>query len=193
MTENRMHARRSEARGKGGVVSAGHPDAVAAALTLLEAGGNAFGAIVGAVFASFVVEPAQCGLGGYARLAGFDVRAHRLVSVDGYLRASAAAHEDMFEIDDSRGLKYYETPWTKDLKGEKGHLAAGVPGAVAVMWEIHQRWGRLDWARVLEPSIQLAEPQRTLRPTSRRCLRKRRWTFTGWTASPASARPPPSS
>ncbi len=157
MVEGSMHARRSEARGRDGVVSAGHPDAVAAALTLLEAGGNAFDAIVGAAFASFVVEPAQCGLGGYARLAGFDTRARRLVSVDGYLRAPAAAREDMFEIDESRGLKYYETPWTKDLKGEKGHLATGVPGAVAAMWEVHQRWGHLDWARVLEPSIRLAE------------------------------------
>ena len=157
MIEGSMHAGRSEARGRDGVVSAGHRDAVATALALLEAGGNAFDAITGAAFASFVVEPAQCGIGGYARLAGFDARAGRLVSVDGYLRAPAAAREDMFEIDESRGLKYYETPWTKDLKGEKGHLAAGVPGAVAAMWEVHQRRGRLDWARVLEPSIQLAE------------------------------------
>ncbi len=152
-----MHVRHSEACGRDGVVSAGHPDAVAAALALLRAGGNAFDAIVAAAFASFVVEPAQCGLGGYARLAGFDADARRLVSVDGYLRAPAAAREDMFEIDDSRGLKYYETPWTRDLKGERGHLAAGVPGAVAALWEVHQRWGRLDWPRVLEPSIRLAE------------------------------------
>ena len=68
----------------------------------------------------------QCGVGGYARLAGFDAREGRLVSVDGYLRAPAAAREDMFEIDETRGLKYYETPWTKGLRPKKGHLAAGV-------------------------------------------------------------------
>ena len=106
MIEGNMHAGRSEARGRDGVVSAGHRDTVATALALLEAGGNAFDAITGAAFASFVVEPAQCGLGGYARLAGFDARRGHLVSVDGYLRAPAAAREDMFEIDDSRGLKY---------------------------------------------------------------------------------------
>ena len=152
-----MTVNRSEIHGTDGVVSAGHPEAVRAGLTLLEAGGNAFDAIVAAAFASFVVEPAQCGVGGYARLAGFDAREGRLVSVDGYLRAPAAAREDMFEIDETRGLKYYETPWTKGLKAEKGHLAAGVPGAVAALWEVHQRWGHLDWARVLEPSIRLAE------------------------------------
>lgn len=152
-----MIEHRRKVRGTGGVVSAGHPDAVRAGLTLLEAGGNAFDAIVAAAFASFVVEPAQCGVGGYARLAGFAAGEGRLVSVDGYLRAPAKAREDMFEVDDARGLKYYETPWTKGLKAEKGHLAAGVPGAVAALWEVHQRWGHLDWARVLEPSIRLAE------------------------------------
>ncbi len=152
-----MTVNRSTAHGTGGVVSAGHPEAVRVGLDLLEAGGNAFDAIVAAAFASFVVEPAQCGVGGYARLAGFDAREGRLVSVDGYLRAPGAAREDMFDIDDTRGLKYYETPWTKGLKAEKGHLAAGVPGAVAALWEVHRRWGRIDWARVLAPSIRLAE------------------------------------
>ena len=152
-----MHVERSDASGRDAVVSAGHADAVAAALDLLHAGGNAFDAIVASAFASFVVEPAQCGLGGYARLAGFDAGERRLVSVDAYLRAPAGAREDMFEIDVSRGLKYYETPWTKDLKGERGHLAAGVPGAVAGLWKIHQRRGRLDWPRVVEPAIRLAE------------------------------------
>ena len=157
MIESQWEAGRTEAVGQRGAVSAGHRDAVKVGISLLEAGGNAFDAIVGATFASFVVEPAQCGIGGYARLSGFDTASRRLVSVDGYLRAPGAAREDMFEIDETRPLKYYETPWTKGLKGEKGHLAAGVPGAVAAMWEVHQRWGYLDWARVLEPSIRLAE------------------------------------
>ncbi len=156
MIETRWEAGRTEATGNNGVVSAGHPDAVAAGLGLLEAGGNAFDAIVGAAFASFVVEPAQCGLGGYARLSGFDAASRRLVAVDGYLRAPGAAREDMFEIDQTRGLKYYETPWTRGLKAEKGHLAAGVPGAVAAMWEAHRRWGRLGWADVIAPSVALA-------------------------------------
>ena len=38
-----------------------------------------------------------------------------------------------------------------------GHLAAGVPGTVAGMWEAHQRFGTLDWARLVQPSIDLAE------------------------------------
>src|SRR5690606_24479998 len=38
-----------------------------------------------------------------------------------------------------------------------GHLAAGVPGSVAGMWEVHQRFGSLPWAELLQPAITLAE------------------------------------
>jgi gamma-glutamyltranspeptidase/glutathione hydrolase len=39
----------------------------------------------------------------------------------------------------------------------QGHLAAGVPGTVAGLWEAHQQYGSLDWALLLEPAIRLAE------------------------------------
>ncbi|HET7274952.1 MAG TPA: gamma-glutamyltransferase, partial [Longimicrobiaceae bacterium] len=38
-----------------------------------------------------------------------------------------------------------------------GHLAAGVPGSVAGMWEAHQRFGTLPWAELVQPAINLAE------------------------------------
>ena len=37
-----------------------------------------------------------------------------------------------------------------------GHLAAGVPGTVAGLWEAHRRFGTLPWTEVVEPSIDLA-------------------------------------
>jgi gamma-glutamyltranspeptidase/glutathione hydrolase len=146
-----------ETTGDKGVVAAGHEDAVAAGIAMLEAGGNAWDAIVAAGFASFVVEPAQCGIGGYARLAGFEAGTQRMVSVDAYLRAPAAVTETMFEIDTAKPLKYYETPWTVGRKAELGHLSVGVPGAVPGLWEAHRRWGRLPWQQVLEPAIGLAD------------------------------------
>ena len=157
MTTTDWYAGRSEAVGRRGVVSCGHPDSTAAGLAILEAGGNAFDAIVAAAFSSFVCEPAQCGLGGYGRLAGFVAAERRMVSVDHYLRAPAAVRPDMFEIDETRPVKYYETPWTKGQRAERGHLAVGVPGAVPGLFETHRRWGRLPWAVVLEPAIAQAE------------------------------------
>jgi len=150
-------AHRTVAQGSRGVVSGGDPEAVGAGVAMLEAGGNAWDALVASCFACCVMEPAQCGIGGYARLAGFDAAARRLVSVDAYLRAPAVVTPDMFEIDETRPLKYYETPWTVGRKAELGHLSVGVPGAVPGLWEAHRRWGRMPWAEVLAPAIALAD------------------------------------
>jgi len=157
MMRTEWTAGRNEAVGATGVVSCGHPDSTAAGMAILEAGGNAFDAIVAAAFSSFVCEPAQCGLGGYGRLAGFVAAEGRMVSVDHYLRAPGAVTPDMFEIDDTRPVKYYETPWTRGQKAERGHLAVGVPGSVPGLFETHRRWGRLPWAEVLEPAIAQAD------------------------------------
>ena len=37
-----------------------------------------------------------------------------------------------------------------------GHLAAGVPGTVAGLWEAHRRFGTMEWAALVEPAIRLA-------------------------------------
>jgi len=157
MMTTQWYAGRSEAVGTRGVVSGGHADSTAAGMAILEAGGNAFDAIVAAAFSSFICEPAQCGLGGYGRLAGFVTAENRMVSVDHYLRAPAGVTETMFEIDESKPVKYYETPWTKGQKAEQGHLAVGVPGSVPGLFETHRRWGRLPWEAVLEPAIAQAD------------------------------------
>ena len=38
-----------------------------------------------------------------------------------------------------------------------GHLASGVPGAVAGLVEAHRRFGQLPWAALVEPAIRLAQ------------------------------------
>jgi len=139
------------------VVAAGHPDEVAAGLAMLEDGGNAIDAVVAAAFAGYVVEPAMCGIGGYGRMSAYVAERRELISVDHYLRAPGAARPDMFEIDEAKGLTYYETPHTKGLKAERGPLAVGVPGAVAGLYWAHRTLGRLPWAAVLQPAIALAK------------------------------------
>jgi len=146
----------TEAESDGGVVAAGHPMEVEAGLAILASGGNAFDALVAAAFMGYVVEPAMCGVGGYGRLSAFDAKRGELIAVDHYLRAPGAARPDMFEIDEGRGLKYYETPYTKGLKAERGPLAAAVPGAVAGLYWTQRHLGRLSWHKVLQPAIAAA-------------------------------------
>ncbi len=57
------------------------------------------------------------------------------------------AHRDMF-LDD-RGA-----PTGKSVTG---HLAVGVPGSVAGLWALHQRFGTKTWTELVAPAIQLAD------------------------------------
>ena len=140
-----------------GVVAAAHPDEVAAGLAMLAEGGNAVDAIVASAFVAYVVEPAMCGIGGYGRMSVYLSEQRELLSVDHYVRAPRGARPDMFEIDETKALKYYETPYTKGLRAERGPLAVAVPGAVAGLYWAQRRLGRLPWAVVLQPAVVAAK------------------------------------
>lgn len=157
MMESSMLASRSEVAGERAVVTGGHPAEAAAGIAMIAAGGNAIDALVAAAFTAFVVEPAQCGLGGYGHLAIFSARERAFVSIDHYVRAPAAARPDMFPIDRDKPLKYYGFPYTQGMRAEQGHLAPAVPGAVAGLCIAHEMFGRLRLAQVLEPAIAAAE------------------------------------
>ena len=38
-----------------------------------------------------------------------------------------------------------------------GPLAVSVPGAVMAWWDLHQRFGKLEWARLFDSAIYYAE------------------------------------
>jgi len=133
------------AHGVGGAVACGDALATAAGLEILAAGGNAVDAAVATALALAVTFPEAGNLGG----GGFAVVRFgaRVESLDFRETAPAAAHRDMYLGDDGEPLPEASLV---------GPLAAGVPGSPAGLYELHSRFGRLQWKRVVEPARRLA-------------------------------------
>jgi gamma-glutamyltranspeptidase/glutathione hydrolase len=112
---------------------------------ILRQGGNAVDAAVAVGFALAVVHPEAGNLGG----GGFMVirlKGGAVYTLDYRETAPARATRDMYL--DERG-----EPTDRSLTG---HLAAGVPGAVAGLTAAQARFGRLPLATVVGPAIRLA-------------------------------------
>ena len=140
-----------------GVCAGGHPAVADAGVRIMQEGGNAFDALIGAAFTAFAVEPAMCGLGGYARISAWAPDRGGFLSFDAYARAPLAATPAMFEPDRSRAPTCYGHPFTAGDRAERGFLAVAVPGAVAGCCDAHAMLGRLPLAQVMAPAIEAAQ------------------------------------
>jgi gamma-glutamyltranspeptidase/glutathione hydrolase len=131
---------------RGGAVATAHPAATAAAVKMLDQGGNATDAAVAAAFTLAVVAPYHSGLGG----GGVAVVHDRVKNEQRFLEfrevAPKAATRDMY-LRDGKVVPGLSTD---------GGLAVGVPGAVAGYLELHARHGRLKLRDVLAPAIAAA-------------------------------------
>ena len=130
------------------VVSA-HPLASAAGIEVMKEGGNAIDAAVAVGFALAVVLPDAGNIGG----GGFIVHrsaAGQVQAIDYREMAPGGASHDM----------YLDSAGNVTEQSLTGHLASGVPGSVAGMYEAWKRGGSLPWATLLAPAIRLANGHR---------------------------------
>lgn len=138
-------ASRPPARGTGGAVASDEALATAAGLEILRQGGNAVDAAVATALALVVVEPEAGNLGG----GGFAVLklGDELAFLDFRETAPAKATRDLY-LDEAG----------EPIPGASliGPLASGVPGSPAGLHDLHSRYGRLEWRRVVEPARRLA-------------------------------------
>ena len=112
---------------------------------ILATGGNAADAAIAVHFALAVVFPTAGNLGG----GGFAVirtAPGKTTALDFRETAPAAATEKMY-LDDKGN------PTNASITG---HLASGVPGAVAGMWALHKKLGKKPWAELVKPAVALA-------------------------------------
>lgn len=144
-----------------GVVAANPPTAARVGAAVLESGGNAFDAAVAAGFICCMQRPNQTGVGGYVCSAVVrEGRTGKVWSVDANGEAPAAAHERMFEVLAAGRTGLNEQEYfcsVRDNANVHGPLSITVPGQLAGMGAIHERWGKLPWARIIEPSLELLE------------------------------------
>lgn len=136
-----------------GVVVAPQPLAAEIGAELLERGGNAFDAAIGAAFAQMVTDPQMCGLGGfgcatYAWPGGCQHLAF-------HARAGGRATPDMWSADFRGRTELGGYTLFDDHRSNLGHTSVGTPGVVAGLAGLHAR-ARLPWAELLEPAADLA-------------------------------------
>ncbi len=126
-------------------VAAANPLAAAAGARILREGGNALDAAVAVQMVLNLVEPQSSGIGGGAFLMLSD--GGKVVAWDGRETAPAAATADMLLRADGRPMGVAE--------GE-GRVVA-TPGVLAMLQAAHGKHGRLPWAQLMQPAIELAE------------------------------------
>ena len=130
---------------RGAVVSA-HPLASEVGVNILKQGGNAVDAAIATQLALAVVYPNAGNIGG----GGFTVirlNNGKNVTIDYREKAPGKAFKDMYLDKDGNPLLNLS---------QDGHLASGVPGAVAGIFE-SMKYAKLPIKKLIQPSIDLAE------------------------------------
>ncbi|HKB78762.1 MAG TPA: gamma-glutamyltransferase [Thermoanaerobaculia bacterium] len=120
------------------------PWATRIGLDILRRGGRAIDAAVAAAFALGVVEPQSSGLGGGGFLVYYDASSHAVWSLDFREVAPAAVTRETF---------------SGRVPPRDGAVAAGVPGTVAGLAAMHERFGAMSWKELLEPAVRLAKSE----------------------------------
>jgi len=129
--------------GRDGMVVTSVSPAAPVGQAVLESGGNAVDAIVASAFAAAVAHPFSSGLGGGLFAVVHDAASGETVTLDAREAAPASATAEF----------YRENPDTIRM----GKHSVAVPGFVQGLWALHQRFGSLPWAELIEPAIALAE------------------------------------
>ena len=130
------------------MVAAAHPLAVDAGLQMLDAGGSAVDAMIAVQLVLNLVEPQASGLGGGAFLLHYDAKARAVRAYDGRETAPAAATPELF-LRDGKPMNFREAV--------TGGRSVGTPGVARLLETAHRKHGRLPWATLFQPAIELAE------------------------------------
>lgn len=148
VADERTDRATAQSLGKKYAISTQGIHATAAAKKILQEGGNLMDAAIAASFVVSVERPQSTGIGGGGFMIFHEAKSGKDYAIDFRERAPLKAHEKMFLKSDGTA--------DPDLS-RHGILSVAVPGLVAGLLEIHKKFGSLPLAKVMAPSIDLAE------------------------------------
>ncbi|SAK81856.1 gamma-glutamyltransferase [Caballeronia hypogeia] len=129
------------------MAAAANPLASEAGRRMLRRGGSAIDAAIAMQAVLTLVEPQATGIGGGAFIMYWDGK--RVQSYDGRETAPAGATGRLFLRPDGKPMEFSEA--------QIGGRSVGTPGALRVLELAWRQHGRLPWATLFEPAIQLCE------------------------------------
>lgn len=133
-------------RGRHWAVTAMKPEAALAEDRILQAGGNAFDAVVAGQAVLVIVDAPMNGLGSDAVILIYDARTREVVSLNAEGTAPKLAT-----------IEWYRQHHQGRLPHDDGLLAGTVPGVVDAWYLLLERWGTMSFEQVLAPAIEMAE------------------------------------
>lgn len=145
------------------IVVTSNPYASKAAAEILRNGGSAVDAAITAQFVLTLTQPQSTGIGGGAFMLYWDQSSGKLYALDGREKAPASASPQLFLNKDGRPRKFYPDAVV-------GGISVGVPGMMRFLEQAHKKFGKLEWAFLLEYPIRLAEEGFELSPSLYRTL-----------------------
>ncbi|MEO0545955.1 MAG: gamma-glutamyltransferase [Pseudomonadota bacterium] len=130
------------------MVVVANPLAAKAAADVLRTGGSAADAAIAAQAMLGLVEPQSSGLGGGAFVVHYEAASGTVTTLDGRETAPMAATPKLFQKADGDPMGFFDAV--------VGGRSVGTPGTPALMAKMHEKWGRSDWASLLQPAIETA-------------------------------------
>lgn len=139
-----------------GMVVSSSEIASAVGVEILKKGGNAIDASIATAFALAVTHPTAGNIGGGGFLVFMDSTGFT-TTIDFREKAPLLATPDMFLNEKGELLTGNNLYGEESSVNHIGLKSVGVPGTVAGLYLAHQKYGKLPWKELVQPSIDLAE------------------------------------
>ncbi len=136
------------ASGKSLIVVSANSYATRGAQEILSMGGNAADAAVTLQLILGLVEPQSSGLGGGSFALYYSGKNKKITFFDGRERAPKKIRKNHFLDEHNEPQKFFDAAI--------GGKSVGVPGTLMTLYEIHRKFGNLDWKQLFDPAIKLA-------------------------------------